>query len=162
MNCLFLFALNESLKIYLWKAKTNTFSGVTNCPLRIDGSQKILNWFFFHFPKDFLRKVFCPVIRETFPNSNPILVPAWYHMSTKLFIHRPEHLLYMRLKWSAMRNGKWWSIVVKCWKKLHLLVIQAARWKEKRYIILTNVNETLCLEFSYNLKCTTDRFTANK
>ena len=154
------FALNESLKIYFWKAKTNTFSGVANCPQRIDGSQKILNWFFFLFPKDFLRKVFCPVIRETFPNSNLIiLVPAWYHMSRKYFIHRPEHLLYMRLKWSATRNGKWWSVVVKCWKKLPLLMIQAARWKKKRYIWQ---NETLCLEFSYNLKFARDRFTANK
>ena len=78
------FALNESLKIYFWKAKTNTFSGVANCPQRIDGSQEILNWFFFHFPKDFFRKVFCPVIRETFPNSNLILVPAWYHLSRNI------------------------------------------------------------------------------
>ena len=149
------FKLNTK-KLFLWHRSLQKSILVSIC---FDGSQKILNWFLFHFPKDFLRKVFCPVIREAFPNSNPILVPAWYHMSRKYFIHRPEHLLYMRLKWSAMRNGKWWSVVAKCWKKLPLLMIQAARWKKKRYIWQ---NETLCLEFSYNLKFARDRFTANK
>ena len=145
------FKLNTK-KLFLWHCSLQKSILVSIC---FDGSQKILNWFLFHFPKDFFRKVFCPVIRETFPNSNPILVPAWYHMSRKHFIHRPEHLLYMRLKWSAMRNGKWWSVVVKCWKKLPLVMIQAARWKKKRYIWQ---NETLCLEFSYNLKFARDCF----
>ena len=155
MNCLSLFRLKWKLENLFLKSKNKHFFR--------GGKLSPENWWvsenfeliLLSLSKDFLRKVFCPVIRETFPNSNPILVPAWYHMSRKYFIHRPEHLLYMRLKWSAMRNGKWWSVVAKCWKKLPLLMIQAARWKKKRYIWQ---NETLCLEFSYNLKFARDCF----
>lgn len=107
------FALNESLKIYFWKAKTNTFSGGANCPQRIDGSQKILNWFFFHFPKDFLRKVFCPVRNISKFQSN----------SCSSLISYEQKIFYPQARASALHEAKMechekWKMVEGCCKVL--------------------------------------------